>query len=43
MTSDVIRVDKELKKEIEQLQRQLAREAGVWISQSEALRRLMGK
>lgn len=43
MASDVVRVDAELKKEIEQLQRQVAQETGKWISQSEALRRLMGK
>ena len=43
MGSDVIRVDKDLKKEIEQLQRQIARETGEWISQSDALRRIMGK
>jgi len=43
MASEVVRVDAELKKEIEQLQRQIAKDTGVWISQSDALRRLMSK
>lgn len=43
MGSEVVRVDKQTAQEIKQLQRQIVKETGEWISQAEALRRLMGK
>ena len=43
MASDVIRIDEDLKKEIKEMQKQVAKETGRWISQSEALRRLLEK
>ena len=43
MGSEVVRVDVETAKAIKELQRQIVRETGEWISQAEALRRLMSK
>lgn len=43
MASNVIRIDAEMKKEIEAMQKKCAQETGKWISQSEALRRIMEK
>lgn len=43
MGSEVVRVDKETARAIKELQRQIVRETGEWISQAEALRRLMSK
>lgn len=43
MASNVVRIDEELKKEIDELQRQVAQDTGKWISQAEALRRLLEK
>lgn len=43
MVSNVVRVDQELKKEIKAMQKQVAQETGDWISQSDALRRIMNK
>lgn len=43
MGSDVIRCDSDLKKEIQEMQKQVAQETGKWISQAEALRRIAGK
>lgn len=41
MASDVIRIDKELKEQIKQIQIEVAKETGKWISQAEALKRLL--
>lgn len=43
MSSEVARIDKELKKEIQQLQKQIAKETGQWISEPKALNILMGR
>ena len=43
MASDVIRIDKELKEEIKKLQIEIAKQTGRWVSQSEALKRLLEK
>lgn len=43
MGSEVVRVDRETAKAIKELQKSVVRDTGEWISQAEALRRLMGK
>lgn len=43
MGSEVVRVDKQTAQAIKDLQQQIAKDTGEWISQAEALRRIMGK
>lgn len=41
MKSEIMRVSKEIKEEVKRLQQQVYRDTRIWLSESEALNRLM--
>lgn len=41
MTSEIMRVDKEIKQEVKRLQQQVYRDTRIWLSEAEALNRII--